>query len=74
MITTHRPSTDRPTATYPTGRPALIAPSPSLFVGWRDQAPTELLPVIIPAPTRRRAQAPQAPRRPLTPRPSSSSP
>lgn len=38
------PSTDRPTATYPTARKAGLLPSP--FAGWRDQCPTEQLPVV----------------------------
>ena len=44
-------STDRPTATYPTRRSVLHSggdPSPRPFAGWRDAAPTELLPVVGP--------------------------
>lgn len=51
-----RSTTGRPTATYPTGHPtghpALSVTGPSPFAGWRDQCPTETLPVISPAPSR----------------------
>ena len=44
----HSAGADRPTGTYPTGRPAHpshIAP----FAGWRDRTPTEELPLAAPS-------------------------
>lgn len=59
----NHPSTDRPTASYPTRRSILRASGASgtrpltgqsPFAGWRDQAPTELLPVVADRRTERR--------------------
>lgn len=52
----NRPTTDRPTATFPARRPILHAagtpqPERSPFADWRGQAPTEELPTIAARPT-----------------------
>lgn len=57
MTETRLPSTDRPTATYPTGRPRPAAQT-SPFAGWRGQCPTELLPVVADRRTGRRELRP----------------